>query len=470
MTASRSAVLASVLAGTAIGTLNNSVANVAVVDVLDDFDVDVAAGVWFVTGYVLAFSVLMPAAGRLGDAYGVRRVYLLGLLAFAVSSALVAVAPTYPLAAAARVAQGVSNAAVLPTVMVTVVRVFPAGIRGRAMGLWASVNGAAIAAGPPIGGVLTEAFGWRAVFWLDVPLALGAYLAARRYLPPDGARHREPVDVTGGVLLCAGLVAVMVGLSQAPDWGMGSPRVLGLVALGAVTLGAFGRRSRRIADPFLALEVLRNRTFAVLSLVASLQMVVLYAVLFATPLLLTSVFDRGLGAVGVLSFALPVSMVVAGPSMGHLADRFGARTLTTTGSVVLVAAAVCLAVAAAASSLAGVLAGLVLVGVGVSAIQAPTAVGVAEEIDDAHRGGAMGLFHTTRFLAGVIGTAAAAAVVGGITDGRLVDAATSTLERGFASTFVVTAVVAVVLAAATRLVPAAPNRRPAPLAGHFSEV
>lgn len=469
MTDRRGAVLGAVLAGTAIGTLNNSVANVAVVDVLDDFDLDVAAGVWFVTGYVLAFSVLMPAAGRLGDAYGVRRVYLVGLLAFAASSALVALAPTYPLAAAARVAQGVSNAAVLPTVMVTVVRVFPPGVRGRAMGLWASVNGAAIAAGPPVGGVLTDAFGWRAVFWLDVPLALGAFLAARRLLPADGEPRRERFDVVGGVLFGAGLVAAMVGLSQAADPDGASQASLALVAAGAVALVAFWRRSHRVAVPFLALAVLRNRTFAVLSAVASLQMVVLYGVLFATPLLLSTVFDRSLGAVGALSFVLPVSMVVAGPSMGHLADRFGARALTAAGGTVLVVASGALAASAATASLPGLLAGLGLVGLGVSAIQAPTAVSVAEEIDELHRGAAMGLFHTTRFLAGVVGAALAAAVVGAIAGGRLDEVADPTLERAFGVAFLASAAVAIVLVAATRLVPP-PARRPSFARGRFSEV
>lgn len=462
-------VLGAVLAGTAIGTLNNSVANVAVIDVLDDFHLDVAAGVWFVTGYVLAFAVLMPAAGRLGDAYGVRRVYLAGLLAFAVSSALVALAPTYPLAAAARVAQGISNAAVLPTVMVTIVRVFPTGIRGRAMGLWASVNGAAIAAGPPLGGVLTDAFGWRSVFWLDVPLAVGAWWAARRLLPVDGPPRREPVDVAGGALLCAGLVAVMIGLSQAPEWGAASSAVLALVAVGVAALVGFWRRSRRLEDPFLAVNVLRNRTFAVLSAVASLQMVVLYGVLFASPLLLSSIFDRSLGTVGALSFVLPVSMVIVGPSAGHLADRFGARALTAAGGVVLVTAALWLAASAAAASLAGVLVGLGLVGVGVSAIQAPTAVGVAEEIDELHRGAAMGLFHTTRFLAGVIGTAIAAGVVSATAGGRLEDIGDPTLERAFATAFLAMAVVAAVLVLTTRLIPPL-TRRPSFVGGQFSEV
>jgi EmrB/QacA subfamily drug resistance transporter len=459
----RWAVLGAALAGTAIGTLNNSVANVAVVDVLDDFDLDLSAGVWFVTGYVLAFSVLMPAAGRLGDAHGVRRIYLAGLLAFAATSAFVALAPTYPLAVAGRVAQGVSNAAVLPTVMVTVVRVFPPGVRGRAMGVWASVNGAAIAAGPPLGGLITVAFGWRAVFWLDVPLALGAYVAARRLLPEDRVARRQPADLVGGALLSAGLVALMVGLALAPDQGIASPTVLALVTAGTAALVGFWLRTHRVADPFLAVEVLRDRTFAVLSGVASLQMVVLYGVLFVSPLLLSTVFDASLGAVGAMSFVLPVSMVIAGPSMGHFADRFGARKLTAAGGVVLVGASALLAVSAHFASLAGVLVGLGFVGVGVSAIQTPTAVGVAEQIEEVHRGSAMGLFHTTRFLAGVLGTAVAAGFVGAVAGGTLDGVTDTTLERAFATSFVAMAVVAVALVCATRLIP--PTARRSSFAG-----
>lgn len=450
-------VLATVLVGTFIGTINNSVANVAVIDVLDDFDVGVSSAVWFITGYVLAFAVLMPVAGRLSDTFGVRRVYLAGMWCFLAASVLVAVAPTYPLAALGRVLQGVANAPVLPTVMVTIATVFPPGVRGRAMGMWAAVNGIAIALGPSLGGVVTDVFGWRWAFWFDVPFVLLAVVLARRFLPDVAGTRGGGLDVIGGGLLTGGLVGVMVALSQGPEWGWSSPAVWLLLAAGAVQLAVFWRRCHGVPSPFLDVDVLRNRRFAVLAGVAALQMLVLYAVLFTVPLLLVSLFDRGVGVAGGLVVVLPVTMIVAGPTMGHLTDRLGIRRLTGAGGGLLVIACTVLAAGVAVESLPVVLAGLVVVGAGVSAIQSPTAVGVADAIGEAGRGVAMGLFHTIRFLAGVLGTAGAAALFTAVGGGSELDALSdSRLTRAFTVDFLAVAAVAVVAVMLSRLVPRSP--------------
>jgi EmrB/QacA subfamily drug resistance transporter len=447
-------VLATVLVGTFIGTINNSVANVAVLDVLEEFDVGIGAAVWFITGYVLAFAVLMPVAGRLSDMFGVRRVYLTGMACFLGASVVVATAPSYPLAAFGRVLQGIANAPVLPTVMVTIATVFPPGVRGRAMGMWAAVNGIAIALGPSLGGVVTDALGWRWVFWLDLPVVVLALVLGRRHLPDVPGTGSGALDATGGALLTGGLVGAMVALSEGSELGWTHPLTVVLLVGGVGLLWRCWRRCHRVDSPFLDVAVLRNRRFAVLAAVAGLQMVVLYAVLFTVPLLLVSLFDRSVGAAGGLVVVLPLSMIVAGPTLGHLADRFGARRLTGAGGVLLVVAASVMAAGVAGESLPVVLVGLVVVGAGVSAIQSPAAVGVAEEIGDANRGVAMGLFHTIRFLAGVLGTAGAAALftastgggaLDGLSDGRLADA--------FTLDFVAVALVAAVTVALSRLVP-----------------
>jgi MFS family permease len=331
------------------------------------------------------------------------------MVGFLVASVGVATAPGWPWAVAARVAQGVANAPVLPTVMVTVAAVFPAGERGRAMGVWAAVNGAAVAAGPPVGGVLTDAFGWRSVFWADVPLVIAVLVLTIRYLPDvrpsahDGAPPR--VDVTSVVLMSAGLVATMVGLGQASEGGWGWPAAATLGPLGAVLLATWWWQLGRARAPLVDPALLRNRAYALLGAIAALQMMVLFGVLFATPLMLVVEFDRPVGTAGLLVFVLPVSMVAAGPALGHLADRLGAASLARAGGVALAAGGATLSAGAALRSLGVVVLGLVIVGLGVAAIQAPAAVGVAEAVGEASRGAGLGLFHTIRFVGGVIGTA-----------------------------------------------------------------
>jgi len=451
---SRAWVLASVLVGTFLGTLSNSVANIAVVDLMDDLEVDVGDAVWFVTGYVLAFAVLMPVAGRLIDVFGARRVFLTGFGCFGVASVLVAVAPTFPLVMGARVLQGIVNAPVLPTVMVTVMAAFPGAERGRAMGLWASVNGAAIAVGPPLGGVVADAFGWRAIFWANAVLVAAAFVVAARHLPDTPVRHEGPFDALGGGLLTGGLVAVMMSLSQGPVWGWASPTTVVLLVGGVALLGVAWRRAHAVERPFLDVSVLRNRRYAVLAGVASLQMLVLFAVLFTVPLLLVHRFELSVGTAGWVIFALPIAMVLAGPGAGQLSHHVGVRRLTGAGSALLGAAAALLALGTHLRSVAVVLLGLVVLGLGVAAVQSPAAAHVAEEVDDAQRGVALGLFHTVRFLAGVLGTAGAGAVFTAVTSGRDVDAlGSSVLTRAFVADFALAGVVALAAVALTRCIP-----------------
>ncbi len=168
-------ILAVVLIGTLLGTINNSIANVALPEILDDFGRNVGSGVWVITSYVLAFSVFMPIFGRLGDIYGHHRIYLGCLIGYTVMAVFCTFAPSVEALIVSRALQGIAIAPVLPAVMSMVAATFPASERGRAMGLWATINGLGLSIGPPLGGFLTNALGWRAVFWATIPIAAIAY-------------------------------------------------------------------------------------------------------------------------------------------------------------------------------------------------------------------------------------------------------------------------------------------------------
>jgi EmrB/QacA subfamily drug resistance transporter len=443
--------LAAVLVGTFTGAVNSSIANVAVLDVLREFDLDISTGAWFVLGYTVAFVVLMPVVGRLAGRIGLRRVYLTGMVVFAVASAGAATSPGYEWLTVARVLQGVGAAPVLPVVMLVVAREFPSGARGRAMGAWASMNGAALALGPVIGGVVTEAYGWRMIFWLDVPLALGALVLAYAALPRDRVSSRRRLDVATIVLLCGGLASVMLALSAAPSWGSAGLRQAAFAMVGAVLLVGFWRRSHHVPvhrEPVVGVDVLRDGAFAALASMAALQMALLAVVLFSTPLMLSVVFDYGVAVVGVITFLVPVSMVLFGPISGYLADRMGARLLAIVGGLLLVGSSTMIAGGVGGQAMSIVVTGLVVTGVGVAAIQAPVAVSVAERVDGSDRGAAMGLFHSARFAGAVAGTSTAAAVVELVAGARFdVSTAGGDLHRAFASVYWLAAVVALALLA-----------------------
>jgi EmrB/QacA subfamily drug resistance transporter len=392
--------------------MSNSVANVALPAVLDEFDIPIGAGVWFVTAFVLTLSVLLPAAGRLVDLFGTRRLYLWSLAGFFVSTAAVAAAPSYPALVAARGAQGITSAAVLPVLMVTIGAVFPTGARGKAVGAWATVNGVALALAPLLGGVVTDVFGWRMFFWGTLALiALKAPLALR-YLPDIKPAGRGRFDGVGAGFLAGGLAGVLVGLSRAPDWGWGSPQVVVLLLTGTVLLAVFWRRCVRHDDAFIDLALFDDRRYTILSALAGLQMATVYGVMLLTPLVLINLFGYSIAVAGAMVFLLPLVLAVSSPAAGHLTDRHGVRRILRFGTAALVLAAGLMVPGVLTESLPLVLAALVLFGTGAGAIQSPSATGITETVDPVSAGLAQGTFHTIRFLSGVVGATTFATVLG----------------------------------------------------------
>lgn len=407
--------MAIVLLGTFFGTFNNSAASVALVKVLDEYRVGIGSGVWFVTSYVVAFAVTMPLAGVLADRFGTRRIYLVGLVGFLFSSLGVALAPSYPWLIGLRTLQGVFNGPVLPTVMVTAVALAPGDSVGKAMGAWAAVNGAAIAIGPPIAGVLTDSLGWRSVFWLQVPLLAGVVLATMAMVPDVApTRAGRKFDLVGVTLLTIGLIGVMVGFSRSSAWGWGSPLTWGVLAGGAGALAAFGRWSRSRPDPVVDPRLFASRAFSSLAIAAGLQMVVLYGVLLAVPLLLVDLFGFSITGAGAFVFVLPLTMIVCSPISGWLADRYSVSRVVLGGGAALALGAGLLVASTPARSPWIAAVGLAVIGFGVAAIQSPTAAALAGSVDGDSRGTAIGLFHTIRFLAGAMGSVAAAVILEGL--------------------------------------------------------
>ncbi|MBW3663906.1 MAG: MFS transporter [Actinobacteria bacterium] len=444
--------LAIVLLGTVLGTFNNGVANVALPDVLDEFGVPVSVGAWFVTSYVLALAVALPVAGRLVDTYGSRKVSLVGLTAFLVVSVLLAAAPGYGWVIAARVGQGVCNAPVLPTIMVTVVAAFEPGARGKAMGTWVAVNGASFAVSPLIAGWLTETASWRAVFWLNVVLTVLALIASVALFPDvPPSRSRGRFDAVGAALVSVGLVGVMVSLSRAEAWGWTSLSTSTLLAGGVAALVAAVRRFRRTDDPFLDVTILRRRAYATPAAIAALQALVLFGILLITPLMFVHLFGYSLGIAGALVFVLPGSWTLTSPLVGHAADRFGRRAVLVMGTFLLAGGSGLLAFGAATRLLVLVIVAMLAVGVGVAAVQATAAVAVSEAVGRVGRGASTGAFHTLRFLAGVAGATLFAVLVEVVSGtGDLEAASDSALGRAFVAVLAAAVVTSLVAVALTR--------------------
>jgi EmrB/QacA subfamily drug resistance transporter len=404
-------ILGALLIGTATGTLGNSLVNVALPTIMDHFAVDVGTGIWAVSIYILLFAVTMPLFGRLGDMYGYKRAYLVGMGVFAASSLLTPFVRSFPALILLRAIQGLGNGPILPAIMATVGTLFPASERGRAMGTWALVNSAFHALGPPLGGVLTQYFGWQSIFVSYVPLCIGALIMVWRLMPDDSKSERQPFDAIGALTLTAATLTLMFNLRQGSTVGWTSPITIALWALAAGLMAVFFVTESRVHPPFVDLELFRNRPLTAASAIAFIQTFSQFGLLFLIPLFLIDVQRYEPARAGLILACLPVTMAVAAPLAGRLADRYGCRSLCIAGMAIL-------ALSGAALSLLGpgtpswyTIASLSVTGVAMGMVQSPAPAAISLVVPPQRLGIATGLFNLLRFIGGTLGPAVFALVL-----------------------------------------------------------
>jgi EmrB/QacA subfamily drug resistance transporter len=402
------ATLAAILLGTFVGTLGNSVANVALPAVMAEFAVPLSSALWVVTLYTLLFAVLMPVCGYLGDLHGQRRMYLAGMALFTVASLGSGLAPSFPWLLGARALQGIAVAPTLPAVMAIISRTFSPARRGRAVGFWALMNGAGHALGPPLSGFLTQRLGWRAVFLTVVPLCFFNLFLVWWLVPPDDDRAARDLDFGGAATLTVAALGLMLALTQSARWGWGAPGSLGLWGLTLAALAAFLFVERRVAVPFVELALFANRYYAAATAVISTQLFCLFGLLLALPVSLIQVQGWGSQAAGLLVLPLPLTMAVVAPWAGRLADAWGSRwtCVVGMGSVALAGLAMLGLLPGSGQGIPwwGMAGCLVAVGTGMGLTQSPAAASVTHVVRREQLGVATGIFHMCRFVSGTLGS------------------------------------------------------------------
>ena len=405
----RGPLLVALLGATVLGTISNNIVNVPLRQITEDFSAPVTQGVLVASASVLVLAIAMPLTGWVSDRLGRRRTLLLALTVLLVGTIGAAVAPTLGTLVLARALQGLGCAAVPVAVMGTLARTWPAAQRSRVMGTWGAANGVGQAIGPPIGGLVADAFGWRAIFVGLAPLTVAVLVVTWRAMPRDPA-VRTRIDGVGAGSLTVGVALLMSAITAAPQpgvpgWLAAAGAVLGLGSL-AFFVGTSLRRDDPFIDPRLLVEMrwLRSATGVFV------QQSSLAAVLVAVPLYLTGVVGVSASLTGLLVFALPLVWAVLAPLVGLLADRIGPRPVLRTGLALLIAVDAGLAVALGAGvrHLLPLTALLVAAGVGIALVQTPALTG-ATRSPAGQRGAGLGLFNMMRFVGAAVGTAAVAA-------------------------------------------------------------
>ena len=404
-------VLLAIGLGTFMSALDGSVVNITLPVVRGSFGASVAAVEWVVTIYLLVVSGLLLSVGRLGDLQGHRRVYTAGFLIFLLGSALCGLAPSVGFLIAARGAQAIGASMLFANSPAILTKSFPPEMRGRALGLQATMTYLGLTVGPSVGGWLTTALGWRSVFYINLPVGLLALALALRFVPRDaGSGKGEDFDLRGALAFTGGLVALLLALNQGHAWGWTAWPTVTLLAGSLLLIGLFLRLERRVAAPMLDLSLFRSRTFSAAAASAVLNYVCVYSVLFLMPFYLQQARGLSPAEAGLLLTAQPMLMAVVAPLSGSLSDRIGTRLPSVLGMGLLGLGLYLLSSLDLDSSRGVIVAMLAVAGLGIGIFASPNNSALMGAAPRHRQGIAAGVLALARNVGMVIGVGLAGAV------------------------------------------------------------
>jgi EmrB/QacA subfamily drug resistance transporter len=358
--------------------------------------------------------------GRLGDIFGRVRMFLFGVVVFALSSAFIGFAPDDTWLVAGRAVQGIGAAFMMPGTLSIISNAFPPAERGRAIGTWAGVSALALAIGPVVGGFLVENVSWQSIFFLNVPVAVGAVVVTLFATHESRDESAPPtIDIPGVATLTIGLSALVLALVEANSWGWGSARIMALFATAAIGLTAFVVIELRTRYPMVDFNFFRSRSFLGANIVAFIVSFAMLAMFFFIALYMQNIKGYSPLEAGVRFLPSTLVIMVAGPISGRLTDRVGPRPLITTG-LLLVAGSLFwqghLAVDTPYAFLAGA---FVLMGFGMGLVMSPMSTAAMNAVDPAKAGVASGTLSMSRMVGGSFGVAAMGALIAALGSHRL---------------------------------------------------
>lgn len=413
--ANRWLVLGAAALGSFGATVTATSVNVALPTLVSALGTDFAVVQWVLLSYLLVTSALLPVVGRLADAFGKRRLFLSGFAVFALGSLLCGFADGAAALIALRGLQGIGSAVLTALGLAIVTDVFPAGERGRALGVNGAVLSAGIVVGPTVGGLLIDALSWRWVFWMGVPVGLAGLLLAW-WVVPRGVRERERgFDLLGATDLVVVLTALSLALTLGQRRGFLDPSVLALFGVTALAGLLFPIIERRAQAPVLEPALLRNRELTVGLATGLATFVSIAGTIFLMPFYLERVLGYGPREVGLLMSAVPIVLVVAAPLAGIVSDRIGERPVTVVGLALLLIGYLAVGTLGQETTAVGYLLRFLPVGLGMGVFQTPNNSGVMGAVPRHRSGVASGLLALTRTL----GQTAGIAVLGSLWAARV---------------------------------------------------
>ncbi|HKT44337.1 MAG TPA: MFS transporter [Gaiellaceae bacterium] len=404
--------LAAVSFGLFMIMLDNTIVNVALPTIQHSLHLKVSELEWVVAGYALTFGALMLTGGKLADLLGRRRMFVVGLAIFTLSSLACGLAGGATLLIAARIVQGVGAALMNPSTLSIITVTFPPKQRGTAIGIWAGVSALALAIGPLAGGLITEHINWNWIFFINVPIGALAIVAAFALIEEsrDTSAHQRP-DVPGLFTSALGLFSLSYALIEANTYGWTSGRIIAAFAVAAVSLVAFVLLELHQELPMLDLSLFRNRGFAGANTVMLLVGLAMFGVFFYVSLYLQEILLYTPVRAGASFLPWTLLIILLAPVAGKLSDRFGSRPFVAGGMVVLTGSLFLFSRMGMHESFWGLLPAMLLGGVGMAIAMAPTTAAAMSSVRPDKAGVGSAVLNSMRQIGGSLGIAVMGAIV-----------------------------------------------------------
>jgi EmrB/QacA subfamily drug resistance transporter len=392
--------------------LDNTVVNVALPAIKSDLGITQAELEWTVAAYALTFASLLLTGGKLGDLYGRRLIFAVGLVVFTTSSLLCGLSSTGTELIGARALQGVGAALMMPSTLSIISATFSVRERGTAIGIWAGVSAVALAIGPLLGGIITEHISWNWIFFVNIPIGILAVLSAIFVVPESKDTSQEQrLDLPGLLTSAIALFALVFALIEAHRYGWTSALILGLFAIGVIALASFVLLEQHQRLPMLDLSLFRSGTFAGANLVAILVTLAMFGIFVFFPIYMQTF--RGWSPIQAGAALLPwtIMVVIFAPIAGKLSDRVGSRWLMAGGMTVVSICCLLLSTVTLTSTFWHMLPAFLLGGIGMSFVMTPMSAAAMGAAPVAKAGVASGVLNTFRQVGVALGIAIMGAIV-----------------------------------------------------------